>query len=96
MEKHQGNNLLFLESGALPFMVDLTFGKILNIREELQQIRYLYSYGSYAKKIHFCERADDCLLKDAEENSYKKPIITPIFKLKALVICTKFDLGRDI
>ena len=26
----------------------------------------------------------------------KKPVITLIFKLKALIICIKFDLGGDI
>ena len=32
----------------LTFMVDLTFDKILNIREE-SQVNYLYSYSSPAK-----------------------------------------------
>ena len=41
MEKHEGSNILVLESGAhsclfLPFKVDLAFGKILNIWEEPQ------------------------------------------------------------
>ena len=28
-----------------------------------------------------CECAGECTLKDAEQNSYKKPVITLIFKL---------------
>ena len=48
------------------------------------------------KRFHFCECADECPLRDAGINSEKKPVITLIFKLKALVICTKFDLSGDI
>ena len=44
------------------------------------------------KKFHVCKCSGECSLKDAEQNSQKKPVITLIFKLKALVICTNFDL----
>ena len=41
--------------------------------------------------------AGECPLKDAEQKFYKKPVITLVFKLKTLVICTKFGLcGGDI
>ena len=44
------------------------------------------------KRFHFCECADQCPLRDAGINSYKKPVITLILKLKVLVICTKSAL----
>ena len=47
-------------------------------------------------EINAHECARDCPLKDAEQKSSKKPVITLIFKLKALVICPKFDLHGNI
>ena len=44
------------------------------------------------KRFHVCKCSGECSLKDAEQNSQEKPVITLIFKLKALVICTNFDL----
>ena len=45
------------------------------------------------KRFHVCKGSGECSLKNAGQNSQKKPVITLIFKLKALVICTNFDLA---
>ena len=76
-------------------LVNLAFVKILSIREESQQVNYHITYIviAHVRKIYFCKYEDGCLLKSAEQNFQKKPVITLIFKLKALVTCTKFDLG---
>ena len=83
----------------LPVMVDLAFGKILNIWKESQCYVDSCIPQLSCKRFHFCKCAGECPLKDAEQNTCKKPVITLIFKLKALVICSKFDLAwqqRDI
>ena len=36
-------------------------------------------------------RVSECLSKDTEESTWKKPLITRILKIKVLVICTKYD-----
>ena len=81
----------------LTFIVDLTFGKILNILEESQQVNYLGIQLQFTcKRFDFYKCADEYPLKDAEENSSKKSVITLIFNLKSPVISTNFDHDEDI
>ena len=48
------------------------------------------------QRFHFSGCAGEYLLKSAEQNFQKKTVITLAFKLKALVIGNKFDLGGYI
>ena len=74
--------------------MDLTFGKSLNLREE--SLKYLYSYSSRAKDFISANGQVSAPLKDAQQNSKKKPVITLIFEPKGQVIYIKFDLEGDI
>ena len=83
----------------LPFIVDLTFGKILNIYEKSHS-RYINSQLRIqivqltCKRFHFCKCPGECPLKNREQNTWNKLVITLIckLKLKAVVICIKIDL----
>ena len=82
----------------LPFMVDLTFGNILDVWDKSQ----LYINGcisSRAKDSIYANAQVSALEKMQSKTLRKKSVITLIFKLKAIVIYTKFDLAqwqRDI
>ena len=92
-------NLYRFVQPFLRFMVGLAFGEILSIWEESRACMQLQLQSSSSAKYPISVNAGECPLKDAEQNTQKKPVITLIFKLKALVICTKFDLSwqqRDI
>ena len=95
---YEGSQILFLESRAqsmalqicisfLPFIVDLTFGKILNIYEKSHS-RYLNSQLRIqivwltCKRFHFCKCPGECPLKNTEQMTWKKLVITLIYKLK--------------
>ena len=61
----------------LPFKVDQKFVKILNVREGSEKT---YNYSSCAKDfIHFCAYADECLLKNEEQNVYEENWTVPYF-----------------
>ena len=45
------------------------------------------------KKSHFCASAGECPLKNADQIFLIKTVVTLVFKLKALEICKKVDLG---
>ena len=61
----------------LPFIVDLTFGKILNIYEKSHS-RYLNSQLRIqivqltCKRFHFCKCPSKCPLKNTEQMTWKK------------------------
>ena len=81
----------------LTFMVDLTFGKILNIPTgRVRACKLPIQLQLTCKRFHFCKCAGEYPLKDAEQNSQKRPVIALIFKLKVLVICTEFDVSGEI
>ena len=47
--------------------------------------------------FYFPKCARECPLKDPEQKFWNEPVITLVFKLKALVICTNYGLcGGDI
>ena len=75
----------------LPFIVDLTFGKILNIYEKSHS-RYLNSQLRIqivqltCKRFHFCKCPGEYPLKNVEQITWKKLVITLICKLKLFAL----------
>ena len=68
-----------------PFKEDLAFRKILNILDELYTVNIQQQLK--CKRFHFCLCAGECLSKDVQQGFQKKPVITLVFNLKALVVC---------
>ena len=76
-------------------MEDLAFAKILNIREESQKVKYQITYIAIAhvQKALFLQMRRCVPFKRCRTKLLEEIVITIIFKLKALVTCTKLDLG---
>ena len=80
----------------LPFIVDLTFGKILNIYEKSHS-RYPNSQLKIqivqltCKRFHFWKRPGEFALKNAEQMTRKKLVITLIYNLKVAKHISKLN-----